>query len=121
METYLEAFDDFSPEKLEYGCRESTRTAKQFPKPGHIREAAEGYRPKGDRSEYSGPALEWDPELERERQARERSFKAAVARGEEKPWTPPEPVPHGERFKIAPSTKSLEEQKEELRKKGFLK
>lgn len=37
--TYLEALDDLTPEQLEIGCREATRTAEQFPKPGHIHAA----------------------------------------------------------------------------------
>lgn len=39
MATYLEALDDLTPEQLEIGCREATRKAEQFPKPGHIRSA----------------------------------------------------------------------------------
>lgn len=39
MATYLEALDDLTPGQLEIGCREATRTAEQFPKPGHIRSA----------------------------------------------------------------------------------
>ena len=37
--TYLEALDNLTPEQLEIGCREATRHAEQFPKPGHIRKA----------------------------------------------------------------------------------
>lgn len=37
--TYLEALDDLTPAQLEIGCKEATRTAEQFPKPGHIRAA----------------------------------------------------------------------------------
>lgn len=37
--TYLEALDDLTPGQLELGCREATRKAEQFPKPGHIRSA----------------------------------------------------------------------------------
>lgn len=37
--TYTEALDDLTPEQLEIGCREATRKAEQFPKPGHIRSA----------------------------------------------------------------------------------
>lgn len=39
MATYLEALDDLTPGQLEIGCREATRKAEQFPKPGHIRSA----------------------------------------------------------------------------------
>lgn len=39
MGTYLEALDDLTPDELDIGCREATRTAEQFPKPGHIRSA----------------------------------------------------------------------------------
>ena len=37
--TYVESLDDLSPEELDRGCREATRIAEQFPKPGHIRHA----------------------------------------------------------------------------------
>lgn len=53
MAVYLEALDDLSLDALEYGCREATRTAEQFPKPGHIHKAAEGYV--NDRSMFLGP------------------------------------------------------------------
>ena len=34
---YLEALDDLTPQQIDAGCKEATRTAEQFPKPGHIR------------------------------------------------------------------------------------
>lgn len=37
--TYTEALDDLTPGQVEIGCREATRKAEQFPKPGHIRTA----------------------------------------------------------------------------------
>lgn len=37
MATYIEALDDLTPDELDAGCREATRVAEQFPKPGHIR------------------------------------------------------------------------------------
>ena len=64
---YVEALDDMTPDELEFGCREATRTAEQLPKPGHIRTAAEAYRAPDDRSQFLGPALDWNPELEKER------------------------------------------------------
>jgi hypothetical protein len=41
MGVYAEALDDLTPEQLECGCREVTRIAETFPKPAHIRKAAE--------------------------------------------------------------------------------
>ena len=34
---YLEALDDLTPEQIETGCIEASKSATQFPKPGHIR------------------------------------------------------------------------------------
>ena len=116
MAVYAEALDDLSLEELEFGCREATRTAEQFPKPGHIRKAAEGFKPKQDRSEFLGPALDWSPELEKERLARQQAFQRALTNGEvQQEEQKPEL-----RKRIVHVTKPIEEQKEELRKRGWL-
>lgn len=39
MATYVEALYDLTEEELEIGCREATKVATEFPKPGHIRKA----------------------------------------------------------------------------------
>ena len=113
---YAEALADLSPEALEYGCMEATRTAERFPWPGHIRKGADGYRPAQDRSEFLGPALDWNPELEKERLVREEAFKRALTNGEvQQEEQKPEP-----RKRVVHVTKPIEEQKEELRKRGWL-
>ena len=69
--TYLEALDDLTPEQLELGCREATRHAEQFPKPGHIRKAwcESGF----DEQRHERPAYLDEPRMspeEREEAAR---------------------------------------------------
>src|SRR5882724_11532160 len=51
MAVYVEALDDLTPEQLDRACREATRTAEQFPKPGHIHYAAA----RTAMATYSGP------------------------------------------------------------------
>lgn len=71
MATYLEALDDFTPGQLEIGCKEATRRAEQFPKPGHIRSAF--YAVGWDEQRHERPAYLDDPPLsaeEREEGAR---------------------------------------------------
>lgn len=113
---YVEALDDLSPEQLEFGCKEATRIAEQLPKPGHIRTAAGAFRPKNDRSEFLGPALDWNPVLEMERIRRAEAYQKALTNGE----ITPEPQKPKPKKRIAHVTKSIEEQKEELRKRGYL-
>lgn len=115
---YTEALIDLSPESIEYGCAAATKTAERFPWPGHIRKAAEGYRPQDDRSGFLGPALDWNPELEKQRIERKILFDRALANGEihqEQPKIEKKPMQ-----RIRRGFKSAEEQKEELRKKGYL-
>jgi len=114
---YAEALDDLSPEKLEFGCREATRTAEQFPKPGHVRRAAEAFKPKTDRSEFLGPALEWNVTLEMERIQRQQEHERALTNGE----IQPEPQQENPKKRIVHVVRPLEEQKEELRKRGWLR
>lgn len=62
MMTYLEALDDLSPSELSRGCREATREADQFPKPGHIRRALEGSRLE-ESVQHNRPAYLDEPQL----------------------------------------------------------
>jgi hypothetical protein len=60
--TYLEALDDLSPNELNRACREATRTADQFPKPGHIRKALEASRVE-ESVQHNRPAYLDEPRL----------------------------------------------------------
>jgi hypothetical protein len=62
--TYLEALDDLTPNELEIGCREATRKAEQFPKPGHIRAAL--YAVGTDEQRHERPSYLDEPPLSAE-------------------------------------------------------
>jgi hypothetical protein len=119
MAVYAEALIDLSQEALEHGCAEATRTAERFPWPGHIRKAAEGYRAPEDRSNLlSARGLDWVPELEAQRIERQIAWDRALANGEvqlEAPRVEQKPANPARR-----GFKSIAQQKEELRKKGWL-
>jgi hypothetical protein len=108
MATYVEALDDLSVELIEAGCREATRTAEQFPKPGHIRKAIEKIQAAqtvNDRVFLLGPPAEKYPEITQE----ERD--AAIEYGEELK----KQLAKEEKIK-----RSAQEQIDELRKAGWL-
>src|SRR5262249_20081332 len=66
--TYAEALDDLTPSQLELGCREATRTAEVFPKPGHIRKALEAVDDSGRDESYAGPrAVQYETVSQEER------------------------------------------------------
>lgn len=113
MMAYAEALDDLSPEELEIGCREASRTAEQFPKPGHIRKALEENRPQ---HQFLGPRLEWDPKLEQERAQRAVEWQRQLQEYNDAP----QPSTSFIKQRIAHVAKPITEQKEELRKKGWL-
>ena len=120
LAVYVEALIDLGTEALEYGCAEATRMAERFPWPGHIRKAAAGYRAPEDRSEFLGArALDWSPELEKERIERKILFERALASGEIQQEPPKPEVPKKINY-VRRGFKSIEEQKKELREKGYL-
>jgi hypothetical protein len=98
--TYAEALGDLTAEQLEYGCKYASREMEQFPKPGHIRAHAEKFNPN---REYLGPPLEWNPELEHERLERKAQWERQLADS-----------------KAMKTIKPLDDQKRELREKGWL-
>jgi hypothetical protein len=108
MATYVEALDDLPVELIEAGCREATRTAEQFPKPGHIRRAVEKIQAAqtvNDRVYLLGPPAEKYPEITQE----ERD--AAIEYSEELK----KQLAKEEKIK-----RSAQEQIDELRKAGWL-
>lgn len=122
---YAEALIDLSLEALEYGCKEATKTAERFPWPGHIRKAAEGYQTPDDRSGMlSARGLEWNPQLEQERLERMRIFKKLLENGNGKPERVKlervKPEPEKPPIGATRHNKSLEQQKQDLREKGWL-
>jgi len=114
---YLEALADLSPEQLDGACREATRTAEQFPKPGHIRNAV-GL---GRTGEYLGPPLLTYPEISKEE--RDEAIKECRKQmGAEWAKTLESLKPNIRKtVTVRPSTLDLEGQKRVLREKGFLK
>lgn len=118
--SYVEALDDLTPEEVEIGCREAGRTAEQFPKPGHIRKALlSSEKPeKPPAMPLLGPPLDWNPALERERIERQKLFKYSLTMGGETSKEKESVL--GQPKRIAYPPKSLEQQKEELRGKGWI-
>lgn len=114
--TYAEALGDLTAEQLEYGCRRASEDMEQFPKPGHIRKHGEALN---FNRIYSGPAMEWDPQLERERLDRKAEWERLLASGEVKPAEEPEKKP---RLLVRRTLgKTIEQQKQELKEKGWIK
>lgn len=114
-DTYRQELSDMSAAELDAACREAVRTSEYMPNVATIRNALKKIK-FTEVDNLSG--LDWDPQAEIERLARKKDFDKLVADGKEKPWQAPEPAPP--RFKVKQSVLTLDEQKEILRKKGFL-
>ena len=102
MAVYLEVLSDLSLEELETGCREVLKRAMNFPKPAEIIQAAKAARneQRYERPDYlDEPANAEKPEW--------REMIEATARSKALPQP-------------ARRQRSLEEQKQILREKGFL-
>lgn len=110
--TYIEALDDLTPEQINIGCREATRTAEQFPKPGHIRKA---YLQSNDEQRHERPDYldEIPSEEEQTARAQWREYyrRLEVTKLVEAPKIPRQFLP----------VRSIQAQKAALREKGFLK
>lgn len=124
LAVYLEALSDLSPEQIEDGCAEATKTAEQFPKPGHIRHAVPF-----DRSVFMGPPqIEYPPVTDEERAAglefskalREVIHKKQKANPSVKTATVSLRTLQRKWAKVPQSQLTVEQQKEILRKKGLL-
>jgi hypothetical protein len=111
---YAEALKDLSPEVLEFGCAEASKTMERFPWPGHIRTGAKMYRG----AEYLGPPLLEYPLITDEERAEALKFSETLKK--QLAAIPAEPA-EPRKLAIVPSLRSLDEQKAELRRKGFLK
>ena len=111
---YLEALKDLTPDQIEAGCREASKTAEQFPKPGHIRAAVPAVR-----SAFLGlPQLTYPRISEEER---EEALEYSAALREVLAKTPPKALAEKRKpFNVVPPRFTGDEQKEALRKKGYL-
>lgn len=109
---YLEALADLSPAQIDRGCQEAIKSAEQFPKPGHIRAAIPI-----DRSTFLGPPMLTYPEISEEE--REEALKFSEQLRENLGPTPP--CEKKKQIPVQPSKLTLSEQKEILRRKGYLK
>lgn len=111
---YLEALRDLNPDQIEAGCKEAIKVAQQFPKPGHIRAAVPVTQ-----NIFLGPRQLTYPEVSKEDREAALEYSAALRRqlgiGRE---------PTAAKMKTIPvpssSVSSIEEQKEILRRKGYL-
>ena len=113
---YLEALDDLTPEQIDRGCREATRTAEQLPKPGHIRAGLKAIGAQQSQQVFLGPQLLAYPRISQEERDE------ALARSEElrkRLGSAPARVTRPT-LTVRPSTLSLEEQKRILREKGYI-
>ncbi len=113
---YLEALDDLTPNQIELGCREATRTAEVFPKPGHIRNALKKVQ-SNDVQVLGPPLLEYDPPTPEEKAEREEWRRFYADEDKQERSAPPDVGP---RFKFKKPTLTIDEQKRVLREKGLI-
>jgi hypothetical protein len=113
LAVYLEAVKDLSINELGVGCREVIKTALTFPKPAEIIIAAKANYGEA----LSGPPLlEYPPISEDER---EEALKFSEKLKETLLLEKPKLEPPAKK-RIAHVTKPIEQQKAELRKRGYL-
>ncbi len=110
---YLEALSDLTPEQLETGCTEAIQTAEQFPKPGHIRAAVPVLH-----SAFLGPPMLTYPEVSEEDRQAGLEYSAAVRAALAK--SPRQVQIKAKPFNLPPSRLTTEEQKDVLKRKGYL-
>lgn len=89
----------------------ATKEMEQFPRPGHIRNCSAGAPILS--VETLGPSLDWEP-------SEHRDYVRRWMRDQQKPRELPENVGQGQRVRIPHTSKSIDEQKEEMRKKGYI-
>ena len=109
-DTYREGLSDLNSAQLDAACREAMRTSEFMPVVATIRNALHKIQ-NTEVDNFTG--VEWDPELERQRRERQAAFEAeqqATTKTE-----PPAVIPKPRR-----TYKSIEQQKEELRQKGYI-
>jgi hypothetical protein len=118
---YAEDLADLTAEQLDAACKEARRTSEFMPVSATIRAAHEKMRATG--TIYLGPPMLNYTEMltpeEREEAIKEcAKFKAAI----QKHFDPKKPtLPKLKKIPLSATPLSIEEQKAELRRKGFLK
>jgi hypothetical protein len=120
---YAEDLVSLTPEQLDAACVKARQTSEFMPVSAAIlrahSELEAARRSEVDRSQYLGPALQWDDKLEQERLERKAEWERQLASGEVKQSPTPEPV-KPRPFAATRHAKSFEQQKQELREKGWL-
>lgn len=112
---YAEDLAGLSAEQLDVACRKARQESEFMPVSAAILSAHKALESERYQNEvFLGPRMEWNAELEAERIEREKAHKNQLANGEEKFETSPQ------QKRIARPPKSAEEQKEELRKAGWI-
>ncbi len=102
---YAEDLVTLTPEQLDAACVRARQTSEFMPVSAAIlkthSELESAKSAQFDRSQYSGPTLDWNPELEHERLERKAQWERQLANSSK-------------------AGKSFDEQKQELRDKGWL-
>jgi hypothetical protein len=111
---YAEDLADLTPEQLDAACIEARRTSEFMPVSATIRNCLSRIR--NTEPLYLGPPLLEYPEIT----AEEREAALVFSEELKKKLGPPEPKPKGKTLTVRPSTLSIEQQKEELKKRGYL-
>jgi hypothetical protein len=111
---YAEDLSDLTPEQLDAACIEARRTSEFMPVSATIRNCLSTIR--SSEPVYLGPPLLEYPEIT----AGEREAALVFSEELKKKLGPPEPKPGRKTLTVRPSMLSVEEQKEELRKRGYL-
>ena len=113
---YAEDLACLTADQLDAACREARRTSEFMPVSAAILAAHESLSAR--QYQFAGPRLEWNPELEKERIERKIAWERQLQEGQNGD-APQNPQQHN-RQRTAHVSKSIEEQKEDLRKRGFL-
>jgi hypothetical protein len=111
---YAEDLSDLTPDQLDAACIEARRTSEFMPVSATIRNCFSKICDSDPI--YLGPPLLTYPEIT----AEEREAALVFSEGLKKKLGPPEPKPKGKTLTLRPPTLSIEAQKEELRKRGYL-
>jgi hypothetical protein len=111
---YAEDLADLTPDQLDAACIEARRTSEFMPVSATIRHCLSKIR--SSEPVYLGPRLLQYPEIA----AEEREAALVFSEELKKKLGPPEPKPGRKTLTVQPSMLSIEQQKEELRKRGWL-
>lgn len=116
---YAEDLQKLTPEELDAACVLARQSSEFMPVSAAILRAHKELL-NSNAGEFLGPRLDWNPELEKERLERKLLFEKALANGEVETEKPTPIQPKKRQLGAIHPAKSLEEQKRELREKGWL-